>query len=79
MKWKPFLLEANLIKTEMPKYNILLKDSKGYPYVKLTQEEYPRLIFTRNTQDENAVYFGPFVNVGDFKAYNRNAASCLSP
>ena len=62
-----FLLEANLIKTEMPKYNILLKDSKGYPYVKLTQEEYPRLIFTRNTQDENAVYFGPFVNVGDLK------------
>lgn len=62
-----FLLEANLIKTEMPKYNILLKDSKGYPYVKLTQEEYPRLIFTRNTQDETALYFGPFVNVGDLK------------
>ncbi len=62
-----FLLEANLIKTEMPKYNILLKDSKGYPYVKLTNEEYPRLIFTRQTSDENAVYFGPFVNVGDLK------------
>lgn len=62
-----FLLEANLIKTEMPKYNILLKDSKGYPYVKLTNEEYPRLIFTRQTQDEDATYFGPFVNVGDLK------------
>lgn len=62
-----FLLEANLIKTEMPKYNILLKDSKGYPYVKLTTEEFPRLIFTRRTDDENAIYFGPFVNVGDLK------------
>lgn len=62
-----FLLEANLIKTEMPKYNVLLKDSKSYPYVKLTNEEYPRLIFTRKTDDENASYFGPFVNVGDLK------------
>lgn len=61
-----FLLEANLIKTEMPKYNILLKDSKGYPYVKLTNEEYPRLLFTRQTND-NAFYYGPFVNVGDLK------------
>lgn len=61
-----FLLEANLIKTEMPKYNILLKDSKGYPYVKLTNEEYPRLLFTRHTND-NAFYYGPFVNVGDLK------------
>lgn len=62
-----FLLEANLIKTEMPKYNVLLKDSKGYPYVKLTGEEYPRLIFTRRTDDPEADYFGPFVNVGDLK------------
>ena len=61
-----FLLEANLIKTEMPKYNILLKDSKGYPYVKLTNEEYPRLLFTRQTS-ESAYYYGPFVNVGDLK------------
>ncbi len=62
-----FLLEANLIKTEMPKYNVLLKDSKTYPYVKLTNEEYPRLIYTRQTKDDNASYFGPFVNVGDLR------------
>ncbi len=62
-----FLLEANLIKTEMPKYNVLLKDSKTYPYVKLTNEEYPRLIYTRQTQDDKASYFGPFVNVGDLR------------
>ncbi len=62
-----FLLEANLIKTEMPKYNILLKDSKGYPYVMLTNEEYPRLVYTRNISDDKAIYFGPFVNVGDLK------------
>ena len=62
-----FLLEANLIKTELPKYNVLLKDSKTYPYVKLTGEEYPRLISTRRTEDDGAAYFGPFVNVGDLR------------
>lgn len=62
-----FLLEANLIKTEMPKYNVLLKDSKTYPYVKLTYEDYPRLIYTRQTNDDKASYFGPFVNVGDLR------------
>ncbi len=62
-----FLLEANLIKTEMPKYNILLKDSKSYPYVMLTNEEYPRLVYTRNIADDSGFYFGPFVNVGDLK------------
>ncbi len=62
-----FLLESNLIKTEQPKYNILLKDSKGYPYVKLTNEEYPRLIFTRQTDDPNSAYFGPFVSAGELR------------
>ncbi|MDR2869002.1 MAG: excinuclease ABC subunit UvrC [Deferribacteraceae bacterium] len=57
-----FLLEMNLIKTEQPKYNILLKDSKGYPYAKLTNEEYPRLLYTRKTDDHNSQYFGPFVS-----------------
>jgi excinuclease ABC subunit C len=62
-----FLLESNLIKTEQPKYNILLKDSKAYPYVKLTDEAYPRLIYTRKTDDERAFYFGPFVNSGELR------------
>ena len=62
-----FLLESNLIKTELPKYNVLLKDSKSYPYVKLTGEEYPRLVYTRNTGDTAADYFGPFVNAGELK------------
>jgi excinuclease ABC subunit C len=62
-----FLLEMNLIKTEQPKYNVLLKDSKAYPYVKLTKEEFPRLIYTRNTKDADASYFGPFVNAGELK------------
>lgn len=62
-----FLLESNLIKTEQPKYNVLLKDSKGYPYVKITSEEFPRLVYTRNTGDKNAEYFGPFVEAGQLK------------
>ncbi|MDR2401317.1 MAG: GIY-YIG nuclease family protein, partial [Deferribacteraceae bacterium] len=62
-----FLLEMNLIKTEQPKYNVLLKDSKAYPYVKLTKEEFARLIYTRNTKDTDAYYFGPFVSAGELK------------
>lgn len=61
------LLEANFIKTEQPRYNIRLKDSKSYPYIKITGERYPRLAVTRNTSDENASYFGPFVNVSELR------------
>lgn len=42
------LLEANLIKKHKPRYNILLKDNNGYPYILITKEKYPRLIYTRN-------------------------------
>lgn len=61
------LLEANLIKTEKPKYNILLKDSKGYPYIKITKEIFPRVMFTRDTSDDNAEYFGPFVDANNLR------------
>lgn len=52
-------LENSLIKLYRPKYNILLKDDKTYPYLAITNEEYPRLIMTRS-RDKNARYFGPY-------------------
>lgn len=57
------LLECNLIKLYRPKYNIMLKDDKTYPYLKLTvQEEFPRLLVTRRYQNDGSKYFGPFTN-----------------
>ena len=54
------LLENNLIKQYNPKYNILLKDDKRYPYVKLTVKPYPYLEIARNLTDKKAIYYGPF-------------------
>ena len=53
-------LENVLIKRHMPKYNIRLKDSKSYPYIKVTNEEYPRLFVTRERSSDRARYFGPY-------------------
>lgn len=53
-------LENVLIKKHMPKYNIRLKDSKSYPYIKVTNEEYPRLFVTRERKSDRARYFGPY-------------------
>lgn len=55
-----FLLENSLIKEYKPKYNILLKDDKSYPYIKVTKEKYPGVYVTRMTDDKNALYFGPY-------------------
>ncbi|MFM5882266.1 excinuclease ABC subunit UvrC [Methanobrevibacter gottschalkii] len=60
------ILEANLIKKHRPRYNVQLKDDKRYPYVKITDEEFPRLVITRNVT-KNGVYFGPFTDVGSVK------------
>ena len=57
-------LENTLIKQYTPKYNIRLKDAKSYPYIKLTKEEYPRLVFTRSRGNDKAKYFGPFSGSG---------------
>ncbi len=55
------MLECNLIKKYKPKYNILLKDDKHYPYIKVTMnEEYPRLLKTRRVEKDGARYFGPY-------------------
>jgi excinuclease ABC subunit C len=60
------ILEANLIKKYRPKYNIRLKDDKRYPYVKITDEDFPRLIITRNI-GKTGSYFGPFTDVGSVR------------
>ncbi len=58
------ILECNLIKIHRPHYNIMLKDDKTYPYLKLTlKEEYPRLLVTRNYKNDGSRYFGPYTNV----------------
>ncbi len=54
------LLENSFIKQYMPRYNIKLKDSSGYPYLKITDEEYPRLVTAYKRDDDKARYFGPF-------------------
>ena len=60
------ILEANLIKKYRPRYNVQLKDDKRYPYVKITDEEFPRLVITRNVT-KNGIYYGPFTDVGSVK------------
>lgn len=58
------LLELNLIKKHDPKYNVMLKDDKTYPFIKLTAERHPRLITTRKVKKDKGKYFGPYPNVG---------------
>jgi excinuclease ABC subunit C len=58
------VLEQNLIKEHRPRYNIELKDDKRYPYLKLTDEDFPRLFKTREVIDDGARYYGPYTSVG---------------
>lgn len=58
-----YLLEINLIQKHDPKYNILLKDDKSYPYIKITNENQPRLVITRKVKKDGGKYFGPYPNV----------------
>lgn len=56
------VLECSLIKQNNPKYNILLKDDKGYNYIKITKEAFPRISYALNCKDENAEYLGPYTS-----------------
>jgi len=59
------VLEANFIKQYKPKFNVILRDDKNYPYLKLTvNEEWPRLEVVRKTEKDSALYFGPYVPAG---------------
>lgn len=57
------ILESNLIKKYLPRYNIRLKDDKRYPYVKITREDFPRVLITRRVTDDSSYYYGPFTDV----------------
>jgi excinuclease ABC subunit C len=56
------ILEANLIKRYQPPFNVRLRDDKRYPYLKVTNEPFPRVVFTRFVKDDGARYFGPYTN-----------------
>ncbi len=62
------ILECNLIKKNMPKFNVLLKDDKTYPYIKIDiKSDYPNVFITRRLQNDGARYFGPYPNAGAAK------------
>ena len=64
-EFEALVLECSLIKRHQPKYNILLKDDKGYPYLRMDLgEEYPRITMTNRIADDGALYFGPFGSRG---------------
>ena len=58
------VLECNLIKKHRPHYNVMLKDDKSYPYIKITKETHPRLEVTRRVVNDGGKYFGPYPNAG---------------
>ncbi len=58
------ILECNLIKKHDPRYNVMLRDDKTYPYIKITNEKHPRLEITRKVVKDKARYFGPYANAG---------------
>ncbi|MBJ8350386.1 excinuclease ABC subunit UvrC [Streptococcus zalophi] len=58
------LLEINLIQENKPKYNIRLKDDKSYPFIKITNEDYPRIVITRQVKKDGGRYFGPYPDAG---------------
>ena len=61
-EFEALVLECSLIKKHQPKYNILLKDDKGYSYIKITKEKWPRILYTKQKDTEDDIYFGPYMN-----------------
>ena len=63
-EFEALVLECSLIKRHQPRYNILLKDGKGYPYIRLSREDYPRFSLTGKVAEDGARYFGPYASRG---------------
>ncbi|SEM99836.1 excinuclease ABC subunit C [Lihuaxuella thermophila] len=61
------ILECNLIKKHRPRYNVMLKDDKSYPYIRLTRDKHPRLEVTRKLKKDGSKYFGPYPDAGAAK------------
>jgi excinuclease ABC subunit C len=61
------ILEANLIKRHQPPFNVRLRDDKRFPYLKVTNEHFPRVVFTRVLKDDGARYFGPYTNAAGLR------------
>ncbi|MCQ3915394.1 MAG: hypothetical protein MJ195_01265 [Mycoplasmoidaceae bacterium] len=73
------ILENNLIKKHRPKYNILLKDSSGYPYIVVTNEKHPRIKYTHSNSKYKGTYYGPFASKNFFKKELLTLLSVLFP
>ncbi len=71
------LLEAQLIREFQPRYNIQLKDDRHYPYVKLTNEPFPRVLVVRNRESDGSTYFGPFPSLGSTRVLARQLVACF--
>lgn len=61
-EFEALVLECSLIKKHQPKYNILLKDGKGYSYIKITKNKWPKILYTKQKDTEDDIYFGPYMN-----------------
>ncbi|NLA75494.1 MAG: GIY-YIG nuclease family protein [Deltaproteobacteria bacterium] len=67
-----FILESTLIKKQVPRYNIVLRDDKQYPYLKIPlNEPFPRLEFVRKIKSDGAIYFGPYSSAGALRETTR--------
>ena len=76
-EFEALVLEASQIKTHTPKYNILLKDDKGYSYVKITRGDWPRISAALQKDDENADYIGPFTSSFAVREMVETAQNCF--
>lgn len=61
-EFEALVLECSLIKKHQPKYNILLKDDKGFSYIKITKEKWPKILYVKQKQNDGAAYIGPYTN-----------------